>query len=107
MRSDLSDEVGGGGATMMALVASLRSWPRVLDSAALMNFARGLGHRTKAAAKKRFKINGSGLLVFRRAGKHHKNVKKTVNRGFRLSGAGVMSVSTSRRLRNSYFPGIF
>jgi ribosomal protein L35 len=61
--------------------------------------------KTKSSAKKRFRINGKGLLQFKRSGKHHKMVKRTVASSSRLGLTGTFSQSVSTRLRKAYFPG--
>jgi ribosomal protein L35 len=61
--------------------------------------------KTKSSAKKRFRINGAGILTFRRTGKHHKMVKRTASGAARLGLAGAFSQTVSRRLRGLYFPG--
>ncbi|KAG8460967.1 hypothetical protein KFE25_010718 [Diacronema lutheri] len=62
--------------------------------------------KTKSSAKKRFRITGSGLLTFRRSGKHHKMVKRSVGNSMRLGLVGTFSAVVSRRLRNAFFPGL-
>lgn len=96
-------------ATMSAL-ARIGSLGRSLLAAGWLPRAHTLlelvrGVQTKSSAKKRFRINGAGLLTFRRSGKHHKMVKRSAANASRLGLSGTFTQTVSRRLRNAYFPG--
>lgn len=56
--------------------------------------------KTKSAAKKRFKITGSGKIVRRKAYKSHILTKKTTKRKRNLRTSGLVSVSDTKRIKS-------
>ena len=60
--------------------------------------------KTKSGAKKRFKITGTGKVVYAQAGKRHGMIKRTNNQIRNLRGTTILSESDARIIRKSFLP---
>lgn len=58
--------------------------------------------KTKSAAKKRFKVTGTGKVKFKRAGKRHQlGHRKSAKRKLRLRKGGLVHPSSVKRIKTS------
>ena len=55
--------------------------------------------KTKSGAKKRFKITGTGKVIYAQAGKRHGMIKRTNKQIRNLRGTRVLSDSETQRVK--------
>ena len=55
--------------------------------------------KTKSGAKKRFKITGTGKVVYAQAGKRHGMIKRSNEQVRELRGTSTMSASETQRVK--------
>jgi large subunit ribosomal protein L35 len=60
--------------------------------------------KTKSGAKKRFKLSGSGKVVFAHRGKRHGMIKRTKKQIRQLRGTEVMFKADSDRIKQYWLP---
>ena len=60
--------------------------------------------KTKSGAKKRFKITGTGKVVYAQSGKRHGMIKRTNKQIRQNRGMSVVSESDARNVRKYYLP---
>ena len=57
--------------------------------------------KTKSGAKKRFKVTGTGKVVYAQRGKRHGMIKRTTKQIRDLRGTSILSRPTATRSRSS------
>jgi large subunit ribosomal protein L35 len=60
--------------------------------------------KTKSGAKKRFKLSGSGKVVYAQRGKRHGMIKRTKKQIRQLRGTEVMFKTDSDRIKQFWLP---
>ena len=60
--------------------------------------------KTKAGAKKRFKITGTGKVVYAQRGKRHGMIKRTKKQIRQLRGTEIMFKTDGDRLKKYWLP---
>ena len=60
--------------------------------------------KTKSGAKKRFKITGTGKVLYTQAGKRHGMIKRTKKQIRQLRGTSVMFKTDGERVRKYWLP---
>ena len=60
--------------------------------------------KTKSGAKKRFKITGTGKVVYAHAGKRHGMIKRTTKQIRNLRGTNVLFKSDGDNVKKYYLP---
>jgi len=60
--------------------------------------------KTKSGAKKRFKVTGTGKVMYASAGKRHGMIKRTKKQIRQLRGTGVMFKTDGERVRKYWLP---
>ena len=60
--------------------------------------------KTKASAKKRFKITGTGKVLYAQAGKRHGMIKRTKKQIRNLRGTRVMFKSDGDNVKKYFLP---
>jgi large subunit ribosomal protein L35 len=60
--------------------------------------------KTKSGAKKRFKLSGSGKVVYAQRGKRHGMIKRTKKQIRQLRGTKVMFKTDSDRIKQYWLP---
>ena len=60
--------------------------------------------KTKSSAKKRFKITGSGKVVYAQAGKRHGMIKRTNKQIRNLRGTSVMFETDGYNVKKFFLP---
>ncbi|MBF9233719.1 50S ribosomal protein L35 [Microvirga alba] len=60
--------------------------------------------KTKSGAKKRFKITGTGKVVYAQAGKRHGMIKRTKKQIRNLRGTNVMFESDAYNVKKFFLP---
>ena len=55
--------------------------------------------KTRRSAKKRYKVTGSGMVMFKKQGLRHILTKKTTKRKRNLRAAGVLSDVEARKVK--------
>jgi large subunit ribosomal protein L35 len=60
--------------------------------------------KTKSAAKKRFKITGSGKVVYAQAGKRHGMIKRTNKQIRNLRGTNVLFETDGYNVKKYFLP---
>ena len=60
--------------------------------------------KTKSAAKKRFKVTGSGKVVYAQAGKRHGMIKRTNKQIRQLRGTDVLFKTDGDNIKKYFLP---
>ena len=60
--------------------------------------------KTKSGAKKRFKITGTGKVVFAQSGKRHGMIKRTTKQIRNLRGTKVLFKTDGDRIKRYWLP---
>ena len=60
--------------------------------------------KTKSGAKKRFKITGSGMVVYNQSGKRHGMIKRTPKQIRQKRGTAIMAKPDGDRVKQFYLP---
>lgn len=60
--------------------------------------------KTKSGAKKRFKITGSGKVMYQHAGKRHGMIKRTNKQIRNLRGTSAMFASNAEVIKQYFLP---
>ena len=60
--------------------------------------------KTKSSAKKRFKITGTGKVVYAQAGKRHGMIKRTTKQIRNLRGTAVLFKSDGDKVKKFFLP---
>ena len=60
--------------------------------------------KTKSGAKKRFKITGTGKVMYAQAGKRHGMIKRTNKQIRNLRGTNVMFEGDAERVKKYFLP---
>ena len=60
--------------------------------------------KTKSGAKKRFKVTGTGKVMYASAGKRHGMIKRTKKQIRQLRGTSVMFKTDGERVRKYWLP---
>ena len=60
--------------------------------------------KTKSAAKKRFKITGTGKVMFAQQGKRHGMIKRTKKQIRQLRGTAVMFKTDGEKIKKFFLP---
>ena len=60
--------------------------------------------KTKSGAKKRFKITGTGKVVYAQAGKRHGMIKRTPKQIRDLRGTSVLFKTDGDKVKKYYLP---
>jgi large subunit ribosomal protein L35 len=60
--------------------------------------------KTKSGAKKRFKITGTGKVVYAQSGKRHGMIKRTTKQIRNLRGTAVMFKTDGDKVKKFYLP---
>ena len=60
--------------------------------------------KTKSAAKKRFKITGTGKVVYAQAGKQHGMIKRTTKQIRNLRGTAVLFKTDGEKVKKFVLP---
>ena len=60
--------------------------------------------KTKSGAKKRFKVTGSGMVVYNQSGKRHGMIKRTPKQIRQKRGTAIMAKSDGDRVKQFYLP---
>ena len=55
--------------------------------------------KTRRSAKKRYKVTGTGKIMFKKQGLRHILTKKTTKRKRNLRAAGILDESEARKVR--------
>ncbi len=60
--------------------------------------------KTKSGAKKRFKISGTGKVIYAQAGKRHGMIKRTNKQIRNLRGTGVLFEGDAYNVKKYFLP---
>ena len=60
--------------------------------------------KTKSGAKKRFKITGTGKVMFAQQGKRHGMIKRTKKQIRQLRGTAVMFKTDGEKIKKFFLP---
>ena len=60
--------------------------------------------KTKSGAKKRFKVTGTGKVLFAQSGKRHGMIKRTKKQIRQLRGTDVLFKTDGERIRKYWLP---
>ncbi len=60
--------------------------------------------KTKSGAKKRFKITGTGKVVYTQAGKRHGMIKRTPKQIRQKRGTAIMAKADGDRVKRYFLP---
>jgi large subunit ribosomal protein L35 len=60
--------------------------------------------KTKSGAKKRFKLTGTGKVVYAKAGKRHGMIKRTPKQIRDKRGTNVLFEGDAKRVRDFFMP---
>ena len=60
--------------------------------------------KTKSGAKKRFKITGTGKVLYAQAGKRHGMIKRTNKQIRNLRGTATLSEADTDRVKKFFLP---
>ena len=60
--------------------------------------------KTKSAAKKRFKITGTGKVIYAHAGKRHGMIKRTTKQIRNLRGTNVLFKTDGDNVKKFFLP---
>ena len=60
--------------------------------------------KTKSGAKKRFKITGTGKVLYAQSGKRHGMIKRTAKQVRNLRGTAVLAKSDAENVKKYYLP---
>ena len=60
--------------------------------------------KTKSGAKKRFKITGTGKVVYTQAGKRHGMIKRTKKQIRQLRGTAVLFKTDGEKIKKYFLP---
>lgn len=60
--------------------------------------------KTKSGAKKRFKVTGSGKVLYAQRGKRHGMIKRTNKQIRQLRGTNVMFKTDGERIQKYFLP---
>ena len=60
--------------------------------------------KTKSGAKKRFKVTGTGKVLYQHSRKRHGMIKRTNKQIRQLRGTGVMFKTDGERVRKYWLP---
>jgi len=60
--------------------------------------------KTKSGAKKRFKITGTGKVVYAQSGKRHGMIKRTTKQIRNLRGTTIMFKSDGEKVKQYFLP---
>ena len=60
--------------------------------------------KTKSGAKKRFKLTGTGKVVYAKAGKRHNMIKRTPKQIRDKRGTNVLFEGDAKRVRDFFMP---
>jgi len=60
--------------------------------------------KTKSAAKKRFKITGTGKVVYAQAGKQHGMIKRTAKQIRNLRGTAILFKTDGDKVKKFFLP---
>jgi large subunit ribosomal protein L35 len=60
--------------------------------------------KTKSGAKKRFKVTGTGKVLYAQRGKRHGMIKRTTKQIRQLRGTSVMFKTDGERVRKYWLP---
>jgi large subunit ribosomal protein L35 len=60
--------------------------------------------KTKSGAKKRFKVTGSGKVLYAQSGKRHGMIKRTTKQIRQLRGTSVVFKTDGERIKKYWLP---
>ena len=60
--------------------------------------------KTKSGAKKRFKLTGTGKVVYAQRGKQHGMIKRTTKQIRNLRGTSILAKSDGDNVKKYYLP---
>jgi large subunit ribosomal protein L35 len=81
-----------------------RAAERTLSAARLVQESQMPKLKTKSGAKKRFKISGTGKVLYAQRGKRHGMIKRTKKQIRNLRGTNVMFEGDAERVKKFFLP---
>jgi large subunit ribosomal protein L35 len=81
-----------------------RAAERALSAARLVQESQMPKLKTKSGAKKRFKISGTGKVLYAQRGKRHGMIKRTKKQIRNLRGTNVMFEGDAERVKKFFLP---
>jgi large subunit ribosomal protein L35 len=79
-------------------------WPRQIQKASSLEESQMPKLKTKSGAKKRFKITGTGKVVYAQSGKRHGMIKRTPKQIRDLRGTSVLFKTDGDKVKKFFLP---